>query len=131
MQRTPVNPWPWSLKLGYHQGEVTQGATRHLTIAGQTAVDAEGNPQAPGDMRAQFALALNNLQAVLAAADMGLADLTQITIYSTDVDATLQSMDLYGMRIGPLGAAPPMTLVGVSRLAIPPLMIEIAATAAA
>jgi enamine deaminase RidA (YjgF/YER057c/UK114 family) len=131
MQRTPVNPWPWSRKLGYDQGQVTQGQTRQLSIAGQTAVDAQGNPQAPGDMRAQFALALDNLQAVVAAAGMGLADLTQITIYTTDVDATLNSMDIYGMRMGPLGAAPPMTLIGVSRLAIPPLMIEIAASAAA
>lgn len=39
MQRTPVNPWPWLLNLGYSQVELTQGATRHLTCAGQTAVD--------------------------------------------------------------------------------------------
>jgi enamine deaminase RidA (YjgF/YER057c/UK114 family) len=131
MHRTSVNPWSWSLKLGYNQGEMHQGATRHLVIAGQTAVDATGTPQHPGDMRGQMALALDNLQAVLAEAKMALPDLTQITIYTTDVDATLMAMDLYGMRMGPLGAAPPMTLVGVSRLALSPLMIEIAATAAA
>ncbi|MEO0904956.1 MAG: RidA family protein, partial [Pseudomonadota bacterium] len=63
MERTAVNPWDWSLKLGYNQGEVISGVTRQLTCAGQTAVDGEGNPQHPGDMRGQIALALDNLEA--------------------------------------------------------------------
>ena len=131
MQRTAVNPWTWSLAFGYAQGQLVQGATRHLTCAGQTAVDTNGAPQHPGDMRGQLALALANLEAVLQAADMGLANLTRLTIYATDVDAALQNFDLLGMRMGPAGAMPPMTLLGVSRLALPPLMIEIEATAAA
>jgi enamine deaminase RidA (YjgF/YER057c/UK114 family) len=36
-----------------------------------------------------------------------------------------------GIRFGPVGNAPPMTLVGVTRLAIPLLMFEIEATAMA
>jgi enamine deaminase RidA (YjgF/YER057c/UK114 family) len=130
MQRTPVNPWPWSLPLGYNQGEVISRATRLLTIAGQTAVDATGAPQHPGDMRAQLALALDNLQAVLHAADMRLANLTRLHVLATDVDAALRNFDLLGQRLGSAQAMPPMTLVGVTRLAIPSLMIEIEATAA-
>jgi enamine deaminase RidA (YjgF/YER057c/UK114 family) len=131
MHRTPINPWPWSLPLGYNQGEVLTGATRQLTIAGQTAVDATGAPQHTQDMRAQLALALDNLQAVLAAAGMGLANLTRLTVFATDVDAALQNFDLLGQRLGPAGAAPPMTLVGATRLALPGLMIELQADAAA
>jgi enamine deaminase RidA (YjgF/YER057c/UK114 family) len=131
MQRTPVNPWPWSLNLGYNQAEMVAGATRHLVCAGQTAVDATGNPQHPRDMRSQLSLALDNLEAVLTAADMGLANITRLTIYTTDVDAALQHFDVLGMRTGPKGAAPPMTLLGVTRLALAPLLIEIEATAAA
>ena len=130
MQRTPVNPWPWSLNLGYNQAEILQGASRHLVCAGQTAVDAQGSPQHPQDMRSQLALALDNLETVLTAAGMGLADVTRLTIFTTDVDAALQNFDLLGLRMGPLGAAPPMTLLGVTRLALPHLMIEIEATAA-
>lgn len=130
MQRTAVNPWPWSLKLGYNQAEIVQGASRQLTCAGQTAVDATGAPQHPHDMRGQLALALDNLETVLTAAGMRLADITRLTIFTTDVDAALQNFDLLGARLGPVGAAPPMTLLGVTRLALPPLMIEIEATAA-
>jgi enamine deaminase RidA (YjgF/YER057c/UK114 family) len=130
MNRTPVNPWPWSLPLGYNQAELVTGTTRQLICAGQTAVDASGAPQHPGDMRGQLALALDNLDAVLAAAGMSLADVVRLNVYATDVDAALRNFDLLGQRFGPLGVAPPMTLLGVPRLAMPSLMIELEATAA-
>jgi enamine deaminase RidA (YjgF/YER057c/UK114 family) len=130
MNRTPVNPWPWSLPLGYNQAELVTGTTRQLICAGQTAVDASGAPQHPGDMRGQLALALDNLDAVLAAAGMSLADVVRLNVYATDVDAALRDFDLLGQRFGPLGVAPPMTLLGVPRLAMPSLMIELEATAA-
>jgi len=131
MKRTPVNPWPWSLKLGYNQAEVLTGANRHLVCAGQTAVDADGNPQHSGDMRNQIALTLDNLEAVLRAASMSLADVVRLNIYTTDVDEAMKHFDILGLRFGTVNAAPPMTLLGVTRLAIPPLMFEIEATAAA
>ncbi len=130
MIRTPVNPWPWSLPLGYNQAEIITGQTRQLLCSGQTAVDATGAPQHPGVMRGQLALALDNLQAVLGAAGMSLDNIVRLTVYATDVDAALRNFDLLGERFGPLCLAPPMTLLGVTRLALPPLMIEIEATAA-
>jgi len=130
MKRTAVNPWSWSLNFGYNQAEIFEGANRHLVCAGQTAVDADGNPQHPEDMRNQIALALDNLEAVLSAADMGLANVIRLNIYSTDVDETLKNFDVLGSRFGPVDASPPMTLLGVTRLAIPQLMFEIEATAA-
>lgn len=131
MQRTAVNPWDWSLRLGYNQAEIIEGTSRHLICAGQTAVDAEGNPQHPGDMRGQIGLALDNLEAVLASARMGLGNVVRLGVYTTDVDAALSNFDLLGIRFGPIRCAPPMTLLGVSRLAIPGLLFEIEATAAA
>ena len=130
MKRTAVNPWPWSLNFGYNQAEVLAGASRHLVCAGQTSVDADRNPQHAGDMRGQIALALDNLEAVLNAAGMGLADVVRLSIYTTDVDEAMQHFDVLGSRFGPVDAAPPITLLGVDRLALPPLMFEIEATAA-
>lgn len=131
MQRTPVNPWDWSLKLGYNQAEIIEGPSRQLICAGQTAVDGEGNPQHPNDMRGQIGLALDNLEAVLAGADMTLNNIIRLGVYATDVDEALKNFDLLGMRFGPMQCAPPMTLLGVTRLAIPGLLFEIEATAAA
>jgi enamine deaminase RidA (YjgF/YER057c/UK114 family) len=131
MQRTPINPWNWSLPLGYNQAEQIEGVTRQVICAGQTAVDANGAPQHPGDMRGQIDLALDNLEAVLTEAGMGLANVIRLGVYATDVDEALKNFDLLGMRFGPLNCAPPMTLLGVTRLAIPGLMFEIEATAVA
>jgi len=130
MKRTAVNPWSWSLKLGYNQAEIIEGANRHLVCAGQTAVDADGAPQHTGDMRGQITLSLDNLEAVLDAAGLKLANVTHLKIYATDVDEALKNFDVLGARFGPVDAAPPMTLLGVTRLALPPLMFEIEATAA-
>lgn len=131
MQRTPVNPWGWSLKLGYNQAEIIVDTTRQVICAGQTAVDGLGNPQHPGDMRGQISLALDNLEAVLAGADMTLSNIIRLGVFATDVDEALTNFDLLGMRFGRVQCAPPMTLLGVTRLAIPGLLFEIEATAAA
>jgi len=130
MKRTPVNPWPWSLNVGYNQAEIIEGTKRQLICAGQTAVDAKGNPQHPDDMRNQMALALENLEAVLNAADMSLASVIRLGVYTTNVEEAMKHFDLFGAKFGPIETAPPMTLLGVTQLAIPGLMFEIEATAA-
>lgn len=131
MQRTAVNPWDWSLKVGYNQAEIIEHGSRQLICSGQTAVDSAGNPQHPGDMRGQISLALDNLEAVLSEAKMDLRNVVRLGVFTTDVDQALQNFDLLGMRFGPLNCAPPMTLLGVTRLALPGLMFEIEATAVA
>jgi len=100
MERTAVNPWDWSLKLGYNQAEVIKGAKRQVICAGQTAVDGEGTPQHANDMRAQIALALDNLEAVLAKAGMDLGNVTRLGVYATDVDEALKNFDIMGMHPG-------------------------------
>ncbi len=130
MKRTTINPWSWSLNLGYNQAEILEGANRLLVCAGQTSVDADGNPQHAGDMRSQISLALDNLEAVLNAASMDFTNISRLDIYATDVEALMKNMDVLGTRLGSVGAAPPQSVLGVTRLAISPLMFEITATAA-
>ena len=129
MNKTPVNPWSWSLNIGYNQAELIEGAKRQLVCAGQTSVDQHGQPQHAGDMRGQISLALDNLEAVLKGAGMDLSHVTRLGVFATDVDEALKNFDLMGMRFGPHQVAPPMTLLGVTRLAIPGLLFEIEATA--
>lgn len=130
MKRTPINPWNWSLNFGYNQAEIVEESKRQLICAGQTSVDGEGNPQHAGDMRSQIGLALDNLEAVLAAADMDLTNVVRLDIYATDVGELMKNFDVIGGRFGAVGAAPPQSVLGVTALAIPPLMFEIVATAA-
>ena len=86
MERKPINPSSWSIKLGFDQAQLIEGHQRLLVCSGQDAVDADGKPRHPGDMAAQLELALDNLEAILTAADMTLADIVRLNCYTTDVD---------------------------------------------
>ncbi|XVV07044.1 RidA family protein [Actinosynnema sp. CA-248983] len=131
MERTAVNPWPWSVEMGFNQGEVVSGQTRTLYCSGQTAMDGAGKPQHDGDMAAQLASTLDNLEAVLGEAGMTLANLVRLNVYTTDVDLLFQHYGVLAARLGAAGVAPSTTMLGVARLAIPTLMVELEATAVA
>lgn len=131
MERTAINPWPWSLEMGFNQAELVTGATRTLHVAGQTAMDAVGLPQHAGDMEAQVRMALDNLETVLAEAGMSLSDVVRLNIYTADVDALFASYGLIAERLGNAGVQPPGSLLGVARLAFPDLLVELEATAQA
>ncbi|MEV2227832.1 RidA family protein [Streptomyces phaeochromogenes] len=132
MERTAVNPVTWSAELGFNQGEVVSGHTRTLYISGQTAMSGDGKPQHDGDMAAQLALSIDNVEAVLGEAGMSLANLVRLNVYTTDVDLLFRH---YGVLAGRLGAAagvaPTTTMLGVTRLAIPGQLVELEGTAVA
>ncbi len=129
MKRTSVNPWPWSLNVGYNQAEILESTRRQLICAGQTSVDENGNPQHINDMRKQIILSLDNLETVLFEANMSIANISRLNIYTTDVDEAMKHFDVLGIRFGPFNSTPPMTLLGVTRLALPGLMFEMEITA--
>ena len=131
VQRTAVNPWQWSLQFGFNQGEIVEGGQRVLFCAGQTSVDGDGTPQFAGDLPAQVSLAVDNLEAVLTGAGMSFANVVRLNIYTTDVDAFFAVYESAAARLGAAGVAPPGTLLGVTRLAFPELMVELEATAVA
>jgi enamine deaminase RidA (YjgF/YER057c/UK114 family) len=85
-ERTSINPHPWTVALGFDQAQLIEGQGRLLFCSGQDAVHADGTPQHPGDMAAQLELALDNLEAIVAAADMTLANIVRLNVYATDVD---------------------------------------------
>jgi len=47
-------------------------------VSGQTTTSSDGKPQHPGDMRAQVALSLDNVAAVLAEAGMDLSNIVNL-----------------------------------------------------
>ncbi|RKN48593.1 RidA family protein [Micromonospora endolithica] len=131
MERTAVNPVTWSAAMGFNQGEVVSGHTRTLYCSGQTAMSPDGEPRHDGDMAAQLALSLDNLEAVLGGAGMSLANLVRLNVYTTDVDLLFPHYGVLASRLGGAGVAPTTTMLGVTRLAIPGQMVELEGTAVA
>ncbi|WP_268219063.1 RidA family protein [Streptomyces sp. EMB24] len=131
MERDAVNPVSWSVGMGFNQGEVVSGHSRTLYISGQTAMSKDGKPEHDGDMAAQLALSVDNVEAVLAEADMSLANLVRLNVYTTDVDLLFQHYGVLAGRLGAAGVAPTTTMLGVNRLAVPGQMVELEGTAVA
>ncbi len=129
MERTAVNPVPWSVELGFNQGELVSGHSRTLYCSGQTAMNSEGKPEHDGDMAAQLALSIDNVEAVLGAAGMSLANVVRLSVYTTDVDLLFQHYGVLAARLGGARVAPTTTMLGVTRLAIPGQLVELEATA--
>ncbi|MFD5912958.1 RidA family protein [Streptomyces massasporeus] len=131
MERTAINPVTWSLEMGFNQGEMVTGHTRTLYCSGQTAMSGDGRPRHEGDMAAQLALSLDNLEAVLAEAGMSLAHLVRLNVYTTDVDLLFPHYGVLASRLGAAGVAPTTTMLGVTRLAVPGQLVELEGTAVA
>ena len=126
MTRTAINPWPWSVGFGFDQAELLEAPTKLLVCSGQTSIGPDGAVQHAGDMAAQVETAFANLEAVLTEAGMTLENVVRITAYTTDMDGFLAAG--LGGEKRPLSA---FTLIGVSRLAYPELLVELEAIACA
>ena len=100
MQRTAINPHSWTIALGFDQAQLIEGHQRLLVCSGQDAVDADGKPQHPSDMAAQLELALDNLEAIVTAADMTLANIVRLNVYTTDVDEAIRHFTRINDRFG-------------------------------
>lgn len=131
MDRRIVNPWSWQDEFGFVQANDVGGGGRVLFCSGQTSVDPEGNPMHPGDMRSQMTLALDNLETLLGASGFGLGDIMRLNVYTTDMDGFFENYDALITRLAEGGCRHTGSLLGVTRLAFPELMVELEATAVA
>jgi len=121
-----VNPTELTKPTGYtHVVKSAPGTT--IYISGQIAFDKDGKVVGVGDFRAQTVQVFENLKAALAACGATFADVVKVTTFVTDMK---NAPTLREVRAGYFGAIPPAgTLVQVSGLVIPELMIEIEAVA--
>ena len=124
------NPPTLSKPTGYsHIAEVNSG--KIVYIAGQIAVDKDGNVIGKGDFEAQVRQVFTNLTAATKAAGGSLSDIVKLNYYiSETVDRGLVPK-LREIRQGYLTSPnpPASTLVFVKALASPDYLIEIEAVA--
>ncbi len=100
-----------------------------MFIAGQVAVDGEGNVVGEGDMVAQVRQVLENMKTVLASAGADFSNVVKINIFTTDIDRFRNARDVRQEYFR--GHPPASTLVQIERLARPVFLVEIEAIAIA
>jgi enamine deaminase RidA (YjgF/YER057c/UK114 family) len=123
-----VNPETMHTPVGYsHVAEITAG--RPVYIAGQVALDRNGDLVGPGDIRAQARQVFDNLRAALDAVDATFANVVKLNLYlvdATTLPVVREVRDAYVDTSRP----PASTAVEVRRLAREEWLIEVEAVAA-
>lgn len=99
-----------------------------LYIAGQVAVDPDGNLVGEGNIEAQVDQVWRNLKAVLGHAGGSVDDIVKITVFTTDI-AYRPAIAAARDTVFPNGRYPASTFLVVQSLARPELLVEIEATA--
>ncbi len=117
-----INPAGLVEPQGYTQVAVATGS-RMVFVAGQVGQDAEG--KVVGDLAAQTAQALRNVGTALAGAGATYADVAKTTVYVVDWRPEKMGELVAGLSGVDMGRPGPTTLIGVSSLADPDLLVEI------
>ena len=126
-----VTPKGFGAPLGmYSHGMVAPGG-EIVVVAGQVGL-GQGGHVAGGDVGAQTKQALDNVRAVVEAAGCGMRDIIRLQTFLThaaDIPGFMRARAEVFPRYFPDGAYPPNTLLVVSRLVKPELLVEIEAMA--
>ena len=119
-----INPAELARPSGFSHAVAATG--RMVFLAGQTGVDRDGNV-ADGGVVPQFERALTNLLTALGAAGGLPSDLVSLTIYLTDMaDYQAHAREIGAVWRRLAGTEyPAMAAVGVTRLWLPELLVEI------
>lgn len=131
MQTKVINPPELFVGKAFSQTFSVEGAKRLVFIAGQIDCDRDGKVRNPGDLEAQLKGTLDNLDIALRAQGATMHDLVKVNFYIVGLQPA-QTPKIRDIRAIYFSAEKPpaVTLVGIERLSMDGLLVEIEGIAA-
>ena len=115
---------PWEAGGGYSRAIVVDDS---CWVAGTTDAGPYGRSRHPDDIGAQARAALAIIEAALAEAGFSLTDVVRTRLFVTDIGRSAEVLAVHGEVFG--AVRPAATMVEVSALIDPSLLVEIEADA--
>jgi enamine deaminase RidA (YjgF/YER057c/UK114 family) len=115
---------PWEPKVGYARA-VQVGDT--VYISGTTGTDPAGKVLAPGDVYAQTVQSLRNIESALTRLGLTLDHVVRTRMYLTDISRWEEAGRAHAEFFGQVH--PATSLLGISSLVDPEMLVEVEAVA--
>lgn len=122
-----INPAGLNTPPSYSHIAVARGS-RQIFFAGQVPMDENSQVVAVGDLHAQTVATMRNLKIAMDAVGVRWEDITRRTIFTTQPFERV-ALAAAIKEVAGDSPLPPQTIVGVSGLALPELLVEIECTA--
>ena len=118
---------PWEPVVGYARAVRVRQVREMICVTGTTATDEQGDVVGEGDAAAQTRQALANIERALARLGATMADVVRTRMFVTDINRWEEIGRVHGEVFG--AVRPATTMVEVSRLIDPRMLVEIEADA--
>lgn len=125
-----LNPEGLHKNPAYSQAVATTGNVKTVYVGGQNSVDAQGNVVGKGDLKAQSAQAIRNVQTALSAGGARLEHVIKWNVYIVQGQPLAPGFEAFQSAWGNRPNPPAVSVMFVAGLAHPDFLVEIDAIAA-
>ncbi|GCE02429.1 Rid family hydrolase [Embleya hyalina] len=125
MHRQDIGPRMFGDRLGYNRAVSVDRPDRWLVLAGHESRGPDGAIVHVRDLRGQIETTFDRIAETLGEAGFTFTDVVRLRYFALDVAAVTSHFDVITARLERENCRPATTLVGVTALSDPDMLIEI------